>query len=65
MLSQSDTLAKLIDVDETYVYICGLKGTEQGVEAEFEKICTDHRLDWSTLKTKMQQSGRYHVETYY
>lgn len=64
MLAQSQELASLLSDDETYVYICGLKQMEQGVETSFEQICGKHSLDWSVLKTQMQQSGRYHVETY-
>jgi benzoyl-CoA 2,3-dioxygenase component A len=37
---------------------------EQGVEHSFEQICRNYDLDWSMLKDQMQQSGRYHVETY-
>lgn len=64
MIKQSKELAELISLEETYVYICGLKGMEQGVESAFEKICGDYDLDWTAIKTAMKQSGRYHVETY-
>ena len=64
MMSQSDKLAKLIHAEETYIYICGLKKMEQGVDAAFEKICNDHKIDWPMIKKSMTQTGRYHVETY-
>lgn len=64
MLSQSTELARLIKEDDTYVYICGLKGMEQGVEDAFAKICDVHGVDWPELKSTMKISGRYHVETY-
>ncbi len=64
MIKQARKLAQLINSDETYVYICGLKGMEQGVEEAFEQICSDNDLSWIALKSAMKQSGRYHVETY-
>lgn len=64
MRSQGDKLGALLDVDETYVYICGLKGMEAGVEDALADICQQRGMDWSDLKESMKRSGRYHVETY-
>ncbi|WP_428634069.1 benzoyl-CoA 2,3-epoxidase subunit BoxA, partial [Sedimenticola sp.] len=64
MVSQSEKLATLINSPDTYIYICGLKGMEKGVEEAFEAICLDHNLSWPETKLAMKQSGRYHVETY-
>jgi len=64
MLAQDEKLSKLIGLGETYVYICGLKDMEQGVEEAFEKICNDNGLDWDNIKMTMKKTGRYHVETY-
>lgn len=64
MLGQSEELAQLMQSEETYIYICGLKTMEQGVESAFEKICADHGLSWAEVKAAMLQTGRYHVETY-
>jgi benzoyl-CoA 2,3-dioxygenase component A len=57
-------VAKLLADDETYVYICGLKGMELGVDAAFAAVCREHGLDWQELLPRLRQSGRYHVETY-
>ena len=64
MLAQSQKLGALLNSDETCVYICGLKEMEQGVDEAFQKICAEQDMDWSSLKTKLSVSGRYHVETY-
>ncbi len=64
MVSQSEKLAALINSPDTYIYICGLKEMEKGVEEAFEAICLDHNLSWPETKLAMKQSGRYHVETY-
>ncbi|MBL4826639.1 MAG: benzoyl-CoA 2,3-epoxidase subunit BoxA [Spongiibacteraceae bacterium] len=64
MLNQSDKLSALIQSGNTYIYVCGLKNMEMGVEDAFEKICEADNLNWLEIKSAMRQSGRYHVETY-
>ena len=64
MINQSRELAKLMCSEETYIYICGLKSMEQGVDEAFEKICDEHNFDWPVIKNAMMQTGRYHAETY-
>ena len=50
--------------ENTYVFICGLKGMEKGVEEAFTALCQANGLDWNTLRPQLLQQGRYHVETY-
>jgi benzoyl-CoA 2,3-dioxygenase component A len=57
-------VARLLGDEETYVYICGLKGMEVGVDAAFAAVCHEHGLDWQQLLPRLRQAGRYHVETY-
>jgi len=64
MLTCADDLAALLKDDATHVYICGLKGMEEGVDKSFDTICAQSNLDWAALKPRMRESGRYHVETY-
>ncbi|PCI21080.1 benzoyl-CoA 2,3-epoxidase subunit BoxA [Candidatus Wolfebacteria bacterium] len=64
MTTQADKLAELISSDETYIYICGLKEMEKGVEEAFENICIDNNMQWPDIKKSMKQTGRYHIETY-
>ena len=47
-----------------YIYICGLKAMETGVEQAFDDIARAAGLEWKTLRDTMRQEGRYHVETY-
>lgn len=47
-----------------YVYVCGLKGMEAGVEDALTDITKDAGLDWQALRDQMRAAGRYHVETY-
>ena len=53
--------ARLLADENTYVYLCGHKQMEQGVEAAFAEICG---VDWNAMKERMRSAGRYHVETY-
>jgi benzoyl-CoA 2,3-dioxygenase component A len=57
-------VANLLRDENTYVYLCGLKGMEQGVEEAFTEACRANGLDWGTLRPQLLQQGRYHVETY-
>jgi benzoyl-CoA 2,3-dioxygenase component A len=49
---------------DTYIYICGLKGMEQGVMDALHDICNAEGLDWPSLHAAMVREGRFHVETY-
>ena len=59
-----DDLAGLLGSDKTHVYVCGLKGMEEGVFSALADICSAHGLDWQALSGEMRAQGRYHVETY-
>ncbi|HRD75183.1 MAG TPA: benzoyl-CoA 2,3-epoxidase subunit BoxA [Hyphomicrobiaceae bacterium] len=64
MRAEAVSIAKLIASEATHIFICGLKDMETGVEEALADIARKHGLEWSELKPKMRQSGRYHVETY-
>lgn len=57
-------VARLLADGDTYVYVCGLKGMESGVDEAFRAVCAEHGLDWSELLPTLKSAGRYHVETY-
>lgn len=64
MRTRADAIVRLLKSQDTYVFICGLKGMENGVADSFVSICQGHGLDWEKLRADMRASGRYHVETY-
>lgn len=64
MLKRGADLAELLKSNDTYVYICGLKGMEGGVDASFAEIAEKHGLVWTEVRATMEAQGRYHVETY-
>ena len=61
---QSGAIAELVGSASTHIYICGLKGMEQGVDAALDDVCRGAGLAWRELRDTMRAAGRYHVETY-
>jgi benzoyl-CoA 2,3-dioxygenase component A len=62
--SEEDKVAELLGDANTYVYICGLRGMEDGVERAFTSIAESIGQQWVALRDTMRGEGRYHVETY-
>ncbi|MBB3014281.1 benzoyl-CoA 2,3-epoxidase subunit BoxA [Cupriavidus alkaliphilus] len=60
----ADSVAALLGDANGHVYICGLKGMEEGVLAAFETVCAGAGLNWKALETTMKAEGRLHIETY-
>ncbi len=46
------------------VYICGLKGMEQGVDEVFSELALQQGLDWPAMKKTFIDSGRWNTEVY-
>jgi len=61
--NQSD-FADLLSDENCYVYVCGLRAMEQGVEQALASIAEQAGLNWDVLRSTMREQGRYHVETY-
>jgi benzoyl-CoA 2,3-dioxygenase component A len=57
-------VARLLDDPQCFVYLCGLKGMEKGVDDAFREACRAHGRDWDAQVARMRREGRYHVETY-
>jgi benzoyl-CoA 2,3-dioxygenase component A len=64
MLARADRLSPLLHRETTHVYVCGLAGLEAGVDAAFAAIAAAEGIDWPTLRTRMREAGRFHLETY-
>jgi len=62
--ARGDDMAKLLTSPNTYIYICGLKGMETGVDEALADVSRTHGLDWKALRAEMESEGRFHVETY-
>jgi len=64
MRAKAAAIAPLLADAATHVFVCGLKGMEQGVDGALATIAAEAGLDWEALKPAMRAEGRYHVETY-
>jgi benzoyl-CoA 2,3-epoxidase subunit A len=61
---RADKVVQMLRDDQCYVYICGLKGMEQGVVDAFRDVCGQHGIDWDALKPELLAKSRLHIETY-
>lgn len=62
--ARSDDIARMLQDDDVYIYLCGLKGMEAGVLEAFRDACADHGLDWDAVKPDLLAKSRLHIETY-
>ena len=61
---RADDIAALLRKDKTHLYVCGLCGLEEGVEAALTDIGREHGLDWTAMKPELRRAGRLHIEVY-
>jgi len=62
--SAQDDIAPLLSDPNTYIYLCGLKAMETGVEEALSDIARSTGQNWLEIRDAMRETGRYHVETY-
>ena len=61
---EEEEVAELLQDPKTHIYICGLRGMEEGIERAFTNIAESIGIQWTALRDTMRDEGRYHVETY-
>jgi benzoyl-CoA 2,3-dioxygenase component A len=64
MMAEEEAVAALLADPRTHIYICGLRGMEEGVEKTLTNIAESIGTPWAALRDTMREEGRYHVETY-
>ena len=64
MRKDAGMLSPYLADDRTHIYVCGLKGMEEGVEAALGEICGHAGLAWDDQRARMRREGRLHIETY-
>ena len=64
VLEHADEIFSMIENPKTHVYMCGLRGMEAGVDGALSQIADGSGLNWTNLRDRMRNEGRYHVETY-
>jgi benzoyl-CoA 2,3-dioxygenase component A len=61
---EQDAISDILADPNAHIYVCGLRGMEQGVEEALGNITEAMGLQWSALRDAMREEGRYHSETY-
>ncbi|MDU8943136.1 benzoyl-CoA 2,3-epoxidase subunit BoxA [Ovoidimarina sediminis] len=64
MQAEEEIVADLLQDPKTHIYICGLRGMEEGIERTLTNIAESTGQQWIALRDTMREEGRYHVETY-
>jgi len=64
LLKRTALIADLLRKATTHVYVCGLKGLQEGVDAALAQACLRHGLVWEDIRSLLREDGRLHVETY-
>ena len=60
----ADELWKMVKDENTYVYICGLKGMEDGIDAALAAAAAKEGVEWSSYQKQLKKAHRWNVETY-
>ena len=64
MAEYEDELYELFQKENTYVYMCGLKGMESGIDDFMTGRFAADGLDWIEYRKRMKKAKRWNVETY-
>ncbi|MEZ5932095.1 MAG: benzoyl-CoA 2,3-epoxidase subunit BoxA [Alphaproteobacteria bacterium] len=64
MMVEAEAVAEMLGDPRTHVYICGLRGMEEGVDKALLNIAESAGTPWNATRETMREEGRYHVETY-
>lgn len=64
MWDQRESVARLLSSPATHIYVCGLKGMEDGVLETLRKTAEQYGLNWDSLWSRLKTEGRLHLETY-
>lgn len=62
--ARADRVLELLADEDCYIYVCGLKGMEEGIIAALRDILTARGRDWDSVKAELQAKARLHIETY-
>ncbi|MDX2084706.1 MAG: FAD-binding oxidoreductase [Candidatus Melainabacteria bacterium] len=64
LYEQGETLFKLLQQPNTYVYICGLKGMETGILEALQRVGEETGQPWEDLMARLKAEKRWRVEVY-
>ena len=64
MRERAADVAQLLKDGHTYIYVCGLRGMEEGVLQALQEIADGNGLRWPALWERLKREGRLQLETY-
>eukprot|EP00178_Gracilaria_changii_P019046 TRINITY_DN55472_c0_g1_i1.p1 TRINITY_DN55472_c0_g1~~TRINITY_DN55472_c0_g1_i1.p1 ORF type:complete len:341 (-),score=63.33 TRINITY_DN55472_c0_g1_i1:3203-4225(-) len=64
MQEYEEELYELFQKDNTYVYMCGLAGMEDGIDEFMSARFAKDGIDWKEYRKAMKKAKRWEVETY-
>ncbi|GFY80435.1 ferredoxin-NADP[+]-oxidoreductase 1 [Actinidia rufa] len=64
MAQYAEELWELLKEDSTYVYMCGLKGMEKGIDDIMVSLAAKDGIDWLTYKKQLKKAEQWNVEVY-
>jgi ferredoxin--NADP+ reductase len=64
MAEYAEELWELLKKDNTYTYMCGLRGMEKGIDDIMTSLAERDGLVWADYKKQLKKDERWSVETY-
>ncbi|RWV85626.1 hypothetical protein GW17_00052567, partial [Ensete ventricosum] len=64
MAEYAEELWQLLKKENTYVYMCGLKGMEKGIDDIMVSLAAKDGIDWFTYKRELKRGDQWNVEVY-
>ncbi|XP_002992727.2 ferredoxin--NADP reductase, leaf isozyme 1, chloroplastic isoform X2 [Selaginella moellendorffii] len=64
MAEYAEQLWDLLKKDNTYVYMCGLKGMEKGIDDIMTSLAAKEGIDWAEYKKQLKKGEQWNVEVY-
>lgn len=64
MAQYANELWELLKNDNTFVYMCGLKGMEKGIDDIMVSLAANDGIDWLEYKKQLKKQEQWNVEVY-
>ncbi|KAF1873265.1 hypothetical protein Lal_00027303 [Lupinus albus] len=64
MAEYAEELWELLKKDNTFVYMCGLKGMEKGIDEIMVPLAAKEGIDWIEYKRQLKKAEQWNVEVY-
>ncbi|KAL2551359.1 Ferredoxin--NADP reductase [Forsythia ovata] len=64
MAQYAEELWELLKKDNTYVYMCGLKGMGKGIDDIMGSLAAKEGIDWIDYKKQLKKGEQWNVEVY-